>query len=119
MSSRLLLVLGVIPASEQGQPKGTTVSADDGCRLWTAETGHGTPLIMCHGGPGLWDYLAPLAALLDDTFTVVRFDQRGCGRSTGHDGPFTIKQAVDGCMPRGLSEPSTQTSIVHQPHDGG
>jgi pimeloyl-ACP methyl ester carboxylesterase len=51
--------------------------------------------VCLHGGPGLWDYLAPLAALLDDTFTVVRFDQRGCGRSTGHDGPFTIKQAVD------------------------
>lgn len=50
---------------------------------------------MClHGGPGLWDYLAPLAELLDDTFTVIRFDQRGCGRSTG-TGPFTIVQAVD------------------------
>ena len=46
------------------------------------------------GGPRLWDYLAPLAELLDDTFTVIRFDRRGCGRSTG-GGPFTIAQAVD------------------------
>lgn len=66
----------------------------DGAELWTTVTGSGPPVVCLHGGPGLWDYLAPLAALLDDTFSVVRFDQRGCGRSTG-DGPFTIGQAVD------------------------
>jgi proline iminopeptidase len=65
----------------------------DGAELWTAVSGTGPPAVCLHGGPGLWDYLAPLAALLDDTFTVIRFDQRGCGRSTG-DGPFTIAQAV-------------------------
>jgi len=67
----------------------------DGAELWTAVSGTGLPVACLHGGPGLWDYLAPLAALLDDTFTVVRFDQRGCGRSTGQGGPFTIEQAVD------------------------
>jgi proline iminopeptidase len=66
----------------------------DRAELWTAVTGTGPPVVCLHGGPGLWDYLAPLAALIDDTFTVVRFDQRGCGRSTG-GGPFTIAQAVD------------------------
>jgi proline iminopeptidase len=66
----------------------------DGAELWTAVSGTGPPVVCLHGGPGLWDYLAPLAALLDDMFTVVRFDQRGCGRSTG-TGPFTIEQAVD------------------------
>lgn len=67
----------------------------DGAELWTAVSGTGPPVVLLHGGPGLWDYLDPLAALLDGEFTVVRFDQRGCGRSTGHDGPFTIEQAVD------------------------
>jgi proline iminopeptidase len=44
----------------------------------------------------MWDYLAPLAALLDDVFTVIRFDQRGCGRSTDRGGGrFTIAQALD------------------------
>lgn len=66
----------------------------DGAVFWTAVGGSGPPVVCCHGGPGLWDYLAPLAALLVDSFTVVRFDQRGCGRSTG-GGPFTIAQAVD------------------------
>jgi proline iminopeptidase len=66
----------------------------DGAELWTAVSGTGPPVVCLHGGPGTWDYLAPLAGLLDDTFTVIRFDQRGCGRSTG-DGPFTIVQAVE------------------------
>jgi proline iminopeptidase len=72
-----------------------TVRLRDGAQLWTTARGTGPLVVLLHGGPGLWDYLAPLAALLDDTFTVVRFDQRGCGRSTGDDGPFTIAQAVD------------------------
>ncbi len=67
----------------------------DGAELWTAVSGTGPPVALLHGGPGLWDYLAPLAALLDGEFTVARFDQRGCGRSAGRGGPFTIAQAVD------------------------
>lgn len=72
-----------------------TVRLRDGAELWTTVSGTGPPVVCLHGGPGLWDYLAPLAALLDDTFTVARFDQRGCGRSTADGGPFTIEQAVD------------------------
>ncbi len=70
------------------------VRLDDGAQLWTAVSGTGPPVVCLHGGPGLWDYLAPLAGLLDDTFTVIRFDQRGCGRSTGSGGPFTIERAL-------------------------
>lgn len=66
----------------------------DGTNLWTATTGTGPPMVFCHGGPGLWDYLGPLAALVDDHVTAIRFDQRGCARSSGTDGPFTIRQAV-------------------------
>jgi proline iminopeptidase len=73
----------------------TVVRLRDGAELWTEVTGTGPPVAWLHGGPGLWDYLAPLTALLDAEFTAVRFDQRGCGRSTGQDGPFTIEQAVD------------------------
>ncbi len=39
--------------------------------------------------------MGDLAALLDGSHLVVRFDQRGCGRSTSPDGPFTVAQAVD------------------------
>lgn len=70
------------------------VTLRDGASIWTETSGAGSPVVWCHGGPGLWDYLAPLASLFDDSFTSIRFDQRGCGRSTG-SGPFTIAQAVD------------------------
>lgn len=71
------------------------VVLEDGAQLWTATSGTGSPVVLCHGGPGLWDYLSDLAVLLEDDHTVVRFEQRGCGRSTGRDGPFTVTQAVD------------------------
>jgi proline iminopeptidase len=68
---------------------------DDGAQLWTAASGYGTPVVLCHGGPGLWDYLNDVAALLNHAHTVIRFEQRGCSRSTGREGPFTVAQAVD------------------------
>lgn len=41
-----------------------------------------TGVLLIHGGPGLWDYLGPLDALIDDVAVVHRYDQRGCGRSS-------------------------------------
>lgn len=71
------------------------VALHDGAQVWTVTSGAGSPVVLCHGGPGLWDYLGDLAGLLESEHTVVRFDQRGCGRSSAHDGPFTLVQAVD------------------------
>ena len=65
----------------------------DGAVLRVTTTGSGHPLVLCHGGPGMWDYLGPVARLLDDMLLVYRYDQRGCGRSTA-DGPFTVSQFV-------------------------
>ena len=65
----------------------------DGCSLWTQVTGGGEPLVLCHGGPGLWDYLPPLARLAGPRTRVHRYDQRGCGRS-GHQGPWTLDQFI-------------------------
>jgi proline iminopeptidase len=40
-------------------------------------------LIMLHGGPGLsFDYLAPDLEQLEESFTLIYYDQRGNGRST-------------------------------------
>jgi proline iminopeptidase len=69
------------------------VCADDNCRLWTAETGRGEPLIMCHGGPGLWDMTSSFSARLAGSFRVIRWDQRGCGRSE-HRGPYSVARCV-------------------------
>ncbi|PTA44047.1 alpha/beta fold hydrolase [Micromonospora sp. RP3T] len=69
------------------------VRTEDGCRLWADQSGAGSPLVLCHGGPGMWDYLGPVARLLDDHAHVVRWDQRGCGRSQRR-GPYTVARFV-------------------------
>ncbi len=68
------------------------VSVPDGS-LWTTHQGNGPALVCCHGGPGLWDYLAPVAEMVDDMMTVYRYDQRACGRSTGGP-PYDVTTAV-------------------------
>jgi proline iminopeptidase len=68
------------------------VSVPDGS-LWTTRQGNGPALVCCHGGPGLWDYLAPVAEMIDDLMTVYRYDQRACGRSTGGP-PYDVTTAI-------------------------
>jgi proline iminopeptidase len=53
----------------------------NGCRTWTAVEGSGPPVLLLHGGPGLYDYLGPIATMLSDRYTVYRYDQRGGGRT--------------------------------------
>ncbi|MBK3566617.1 alpha/beta fold hydrolase [Streptomyces sp. MBT62] len=76
----------------------TAVTADDGVRLWASRSGRGTPdtppLVLCHGGPGLWDMSEDVAGMLDSRTTVVRWDQRGCGRSEPCAGPWTTGRFV-------------------------
>lgn len=64
-----------------------------GCSLWTTHQGNGPALVCCHGGPGLWDYLAPVAEMIDDLVTVYRYDQRACGRSR-EGPPYDVATAV-------------------------
>jgi proline iminopeptidase len=71
----------------------TGVLADDGCSLWVTETGRGVPLIACHGGPGLWDMFGSLASMLAGEIRVIRWDQRGCGRSERR-GPYSVARSV-------------------------
>ena len=66
---------------------------DDGCLLWSAQAGRGEPLIVCHGGPGLWDMFGSLADLLAADVRVIRWDQRGCGRSERR-GPYSVARSV-------------------------
>lgn len=72
------------------------VSADDGCRLWVERLDpHGADesLMLCHGGPGLWDMFGTVADRLSAAARVVRWDQRGCGRSERR-GPYTIARSI-------------------------
>jgi len=62
-------------------------------RIWTIKTGQGLPFLLCNGGPGCDDYLAPIAALIEDSCEVIRFEPRGCGRST-YDGQYSLSQTI-------------------------
>ena len=53
----------------------------DNVKLWTISQGEGLPVMLCNGGPGCCDYLAPVAEMIDDLVRVYRWEQRGCGRS--------------------------------------
>jgi len=63
----------------------------DGARFWTATQGRGEALVLLHGGPGGCDQLQPVADRLDDLVQVHRYEQRGCGRSTGGP-PYTVER---------------------------
>ena len=49
--------------------------------------------MLCHGGPGLWDDQEPVARMVHDSVRVHRWDQRGCGRSTGPE-VFTVARFI-------------------------
>jgi pimeloyl-ACP methyl ester carboxylesterase len=63
----------------------TMIEMEDGAQLRTWTTGpvipQRLPLVMMHGGPGIADYLAPVAGIIDDLCLVHRYDQRGTGGS--------------------------------------
>ena len=69
------------------------VTMPDGARLWTTTCGRGPALAVLNGGPGMADYLSPVASILEDRHTVYRYEQRGCGRSDR--GCLTLKQFTD------------------------
>lgn len=57
--------------------------------LWTTCAGDGKPAVLVNGGPGMADYLGPVAELLTPRHTVYRYEQRGCGRSSA-SGELTL-----------------------------
>jgi proline iminopeptidase len=85
---RILVRAGVSIAQQ------SDVVAVNGARLWTALQGRGIPMVLCHGGPGGYDYLAPIAEMVDDECLVLRYDQRGSGRSEAIP-PYTVAAFVD------------------------
>jgi pimeloyl-ACP methyl ester carboxylesterase len=76
----------------------TMIGMDDGAQLrtWTAGSmlPRRFPVVMVHGGPGVPDYLAPVAGIIDDLCPVYRYDQRGTGGSPW-EGEHTIARHVD------------------------
>lgn len=78
-------------------PMTAMIELDDGTRLrtWTAGSviPQRLPVVVVHGGPGIPDYLAPVADIVDDLCLVHRYDQRGTGGSPWQ-GQHTIARHV-------------------------
>lgn len=67
----------------------------NGSVLWTCESGsvNAPVILLCNGGPGCCDYLKPVADMLEAEYHVIRFEQRGCGRSTA-DGQYDLATTI-------------------------
>ena len=65
----------------------------DGAELWVAERGEGIPLLLINGGFGCADYLGGVADLVEDLGSVIRFESRGCGRSS-REGTFELDEML-------------------------
>ena len=66
--------------------------------LWFDETGSGTPVILLHHGivdSRIWARVVPLLA---ERHRVIRYDQRGYGRSPLPDGPYSVVQDLFAVM---------------------
>lgn len=64
----------------------------DGARIWHATFGHGSPVVLLHGGlghSGNWGYQVP--ALIASGYKVILIDTRGHGRSTHDERPYTYE----------------------------
>lgn len=61
----------------------------NGVRLWYAVLGHGSPVILLHGGLANSNYWGLQVPALAPRFEVIVVDSRGHGRSTWNGGPIT------------------------------
>lgn len=65
----------------------------NGATLWVWEQGSGLQLVLISGGPGCYNYLEPVAALINDAVHTICFDPRGCGRSSLTP-PYDLETAI-------------------------
>lgn len=79
-------------------PVGEGHLAVPGGTIWytVAGTGHGTPVVLLHGGPGFSSYYLKPFEALDNDRQVIRYDQLGSGKSgtTTDTTLFTIPHFV-------------------------
>jgi pimeloyl-ACP methyl ester carboxylesterase len=83
--------------------------------LWYDETGSGPPVLLLHEGivdSRIWD---PVVPLLRDRHRVLRYDQRGFGRSPARTGPYSVVDDMVSVLDAGGVE---QASLVGSSRGG-
>lgn len=64
-------------------------AAINGARIYYAVSGHGSPVLLLHGGLANSDYWGLLEKKLVSRHTVIAIDSRGHGRSSRDDQPYS------------------------------
>jgi 3-oxoadipate enol-lactonase len=74
------------------------VVTDDGVRLFVEDTGSGEPLLLIQGlGYATWGWQKQVA-VLSEHLRVIRFDNRGAGRSDKPDRPYSVDRLAEDAM---------------------
>lgn len=77
------------PTPDLPKPDRSGIAAVNGVRIWYAVFGHGSPVIMVHGGAGSSKYWGLQIPALARQYEVIVLDSRGHGRSTRSSEPIT------------------------------
>jgi pimeloyl-ACP methyl ester carboxylesterase len=76
------------PTPTLPQPEKSGLASVNGIRIWYAQFGRGTPVLLLHGGLANADYWGLLVRALAPHYRVIVMDSRGHGRSTRDSRPF-------------------------------
>jgi len=76
------------PTPTLPRPEASGTVPINGIRLWYESFGHGTPVILVHGGLANSDYWGLQVRFLAANYRVIVLDSRGHGRSTRTDEPI-------------------------------
>ena len=77
------------PTPDLPKPEVSGLVSVNGIRIWYAVFGHGSPVILLHGGMGNSNYWGLQVPALARQYQVIVLDSRGHGRSTRTNEPIT------------------------------
>lgn len=94
--SLLIILLGLVlggvtacsgPATGISETREIALQTSDSTELYVKISGSGTPCLFIHGGPGAWSksFEWMKGNHLEESFRMIYYDQRGCGRSSQSD----------------------------------
>ncbi|HEY7706070.1 MAG TPA: alpha/beta fold hydrolase [Gaiellaceae bacterium] len=84
--------------------------------LWYDETGEGSPVVLLHQGVVDSRIWAPVVPVLAERHRVIRYDQRGYGRSPMPNGPYSFVEDLIGVLDAAGVE---QAALVGASRGGG